>query len=211
MREEQYITHLQNEIVSSAAAFNSITMLHENILDSMDNGVIALDFEGRIITFNKAAGRILGVLVEDALGKYYPEVFFELPGNDEFNDVLINVIYTRQTYLHREVNFMRDEDTAIPLEITSSLLKNDQGQEYGVVSVFSDLSEVKKRQFLQDTLTRYVTKDVVELILEHPENIILDGKERTATVLFSDIREFTSISEKMQPKNWCTCCASISP
>ncbi len=200
MREEQYITHLQNEIVSSAAAFNSITMLHENILDSMDNGVIALDFEGRIITFNKAASRILGVSVEDALGKYYPEVFFELPGNDEFNDVLINVIYTRQTYLHREVNFMRDEDTAIPLGITSSLLKNDQGQEYGVVSVFSDLSEVKKRQFLQDTLTRYVTKDVVELILEHPENIILDGEERTATVLFSDIREFTSISEKMQPK-----------
>ena len=200
MSEEQDIIHLQNEIVSSAAAFNSITMLHENILDSMDNGVIALDFEGKIITFNKASARILGVPVEHALGKYYPEVFFELPGNDEFNDVLINVIYTRQTYLHREVNFMRDESTAIPLGITSSLLKNVQGQEYGVVSVFSDLSEVKKRQFLQDTLTRYVTKDVVDLILEHPENIILDGEERTATVLFCDIRGFTSISERMQPK-----------
>jgi adenylate cyclase len=200
MTEEHYIAHLQNEIVSTAASFSSITMLHENILDSMDNGVIALDFEGRIITFNKAASRMLGVGVEQALGKYYPEVFFGLPGNDEFNDVLINVIYTRQTYMHREVNFMRDESTAIPLGITSSLLKNDQGQEYGVVSVFSDLSEVKKRQFLQDTLTRYVNKDVVDLILEHPENIILDGEEREATVLFSDIRGFTSISEKMQPK-----------
>lgn len=198
MNEE--LTHLQDEIVSTAAAFSSITMLHENILDSMDNGVIALDFEGRIITFNKAASRILGIEIEQALGKYYPEVFFGLPGNDEFNDVLINVIYTRQTYMHREVNFMRDENTAIPLGITSSLLKNDQGEEYGVVSVFSDLSEVKKRQFLQDTLTRYVTKDVVDLILEHPENIILDGEEREATVLFTDIRGFTSISEKMQPK-----------
>ena len=143
---------------------------------------------------------MLGIEVEQALGKYYPEVFFELPGNDEFNDVLINVIYTKQTYMHREVNFMRDENTAIPLGITSSLLKNDQGQEYGVVSVFSDLSEVKKRQFLQDTLTRYVTKDVVDLILEHPENIILDGEEREATVLFCDIRGFTSLSEKMQPQ-----------
>lgn len=200
MSEERDITQLQNEIVSTAASFSSITMLHENILDSMDNGVIALDFEGRIITFNKAASRILGIGVIQALGKYYPEVFFGLPGNDEFNDVLINVIYTRQTYMHREVNFMRDESTAIPLGITSSLLRNDRGQEYGVVSVFSDLSEVKKRQFLQDTLTRYVNKDVVDLILEHPENIILDGEERQATVLFSDIRGFTSISEKMQPK-----------
>lgn len=175
-------------------------MLYENILDSMDNGVIVLDFEGKIITFNVAASNILGVAVEQALGKYYPEIFFELQGNDEFNDVLINVIYTRQTYFYREVTFMRDENTAVPIGITSSLLKNDQGKEYGVVSVFSDLTEIKKRQFLQDTLTRYVTKEVVDLILEHPEKIILDGEEREATVLFSDIRGFTSLSEKMEPK-----------
>ena len=176
------------------------TMLYENILDSMDNGVIALDFEGKIITFNVAASKILGIDVEHALGKYYPEVFFELQGNDEFNDVLINVIYTRQTHVYHEVTFSRDKDTVVPIGITSSLLKNDQGIEYGVVSVFSDLTEAKKREFLQDTLTRYVTKQVVDLILEHPESIILDGEEREATILFSDIRGFTSIAEKMEPK-----------
>ena len=177
----------------------SAEMLYENILDSMDNGVIALDFEGKIITFNRAASKILGIPADTALGKYYPEVFFELQGNDEFNDILINVIYTRQTYMHREITFMRDECTAVPLGMTSSLLKNEQGEEYGVVSVFSDLTEVKKRQFLEDTLTRYVTKQVVDLILEHPESIILDGEEREATVLFSDIRGFTSLSETMTP------------
>ena len=175
-------------------------MLHENILDSMDNGVIALDFEGRIITFNAAAARILGVSAESALGKYYPEIFFGLEGNDEFNDVLINVIYTRQTHMYQEVQFVSEEGDAVPLGINSSLLKDEQGAEYGVVSVFSDLSEVKKRQFLQDTLTRYVTKQVVDLILDNPESIILDGEEREATVLFADIRSFTSLSEKMEPK-----------
>ncbi|MBD3308393.1 PAS domain-containing protein, partial [candidate division KSB3 bacterium] len=181
-------------------SFQNTAMLYENILDSMDNGVIALDFEGKIITFNAAASRILGIDTDQALGKYYPEVFFEFQGNDEFNDVLINVIYDRQTYMYREVTFMRDEQTAVPLGITSSLLKTEQGHEYGVVSVFSDLSEVKKRQFLQDTLTRYVTKQVVDLILDHPENIILDGEERQATVMFSDIRDFTSLAEHMNPK-----------
>jgi adenylate cyclase len=174
-------------------------MLHENILESMDNGVIALDFEGKIITFNAAASRILGIAAEDALGKYYPEVFFAYEGNDDFNDVLINVIDTRQTHMYQEVPFTRDEETVIPLGITSSLLHDDQGHEYGVVSVFSDLTEIKKRQFLQDTLTRYVTKQVVDLILEHPESIVLDGEEREATILFSDIRAFTSLSEKMHP------------
>ena len=54
---------------------------------------------------------------------------------------------------------------------------------------------------MQDTLTRYVTKQVVELILDHPESIILDGEEREATVFFSDIRGFTTISEQMPPKD----------
>lgn len=174
-------------------------MLHENILDSMDNGVIALDFEGKIITFNAAASRILGIPAEDALGKYYPEVFFAYEGTDEFNDVLINVIDTRQTHMHQEVPFTRDGETVIPLGITSSLLHDDKGIEYGVVSVFSDLTEIKKRQFLQDTLTRYVTRQVVDLILENPENIVLDGEERQTTMLFSDIRGFTTLSEKMRP------------
>ncbi len=187
------------QISENAVSVESTAWLHENILDSMDNGVIALDFEGKIITFNAAASRILHIPVEKALGRYYPEVFFELQGNDEFNDILINVIYTRQTFMHREVTFMRDEQTPVPLGITSSLLKNDQGEEYGVVSVFSDLTEVKKRKFLEDTLTRYVTKQVVDLILENPESIILDGEEREATVLFSDIRGFTSLSESMKP------------
>lgn len=173
--------------------------MHENILNSMDNGVIALDFEGKIITFNAAASRILGIAAEEALGKYYPEVFFLYEGNDEFNDVLINVIDTRQTHLYQEVPFVRDADTRIPLGITSSLLHNEQGEEYGVVSVFSDLTEIKKRQFLQDTLTRYVTRQVVDLILENPDNIVLDGEEREATLFFSDIRGFTSLSEQMRP------------
>jgi adenylate cyclase len=179
---------------------NSTAMLYENILASMDNGVIALDFEGKIITFNAAASKILGIDAGQALGKYYPEVFFQLEGNDEFNDVLIHVIDTRQTHFYREVSYVRNENRVVPLGITSSLLKDEQGNDYGVVSVFTDLTEIKKRQFLQDTLTRYVTKQVVDLILDHPETIVLDGEEREATILFSDIRGFTSLSEKMPPK-----------
>ena len=114
--------------------------------------------------------------------------------------MLINVIDTRQTHFYREVHFVRTENTIVPLGITSSLLRDEQGNDYGVVSVFSDLTEIKKRKFLQDTLIRYVTKQVVDLILEHPETIVLDGEEREATILFSDIRGFTSLAEKMKPK-----------
>src|SRR5512137_1751494 len=95
--------------------------LYENILSSMDNGVIALDFEGKIIMFNAAASKILGIAAEQAMSKYYPEVFFQIEGNDEFNDVLIQVIDRRQTHFYREVCFVREAHTVVPLSMTSSL------------------------------------------------------------------------------------------
>jgi len=53
---------------------------HARLLDIMQDGVIALDPRQRIITFNDAAERILGVPVEEALGKRLPELgMTELP------------------------------------------------------------------------------------------------------------------------------------
>jgi PAS domain S-box-containing protein len=53
---------------------------HARLLDIMQDGVIALDPQQRIITFNDAAERILGVPVDEALGKRLPELgVTELP------------------------------------------------------------------------------------------------------------------------------------
>jgi len=50
-----------------------------------------------------------------------------------------------ETHFYKEVSFVRDSNTIVPIGITSSLLKDDRGNDYGVVSVFSDLTEIKKR------------------------------------------------------------------
>ena len=42
---------------------------------------------------------------------------------------------------------------------------------------------------------KYVSKEVLELILKNPSAVLLGGEEREVTVLFSDIRGFTSLSE----------------
>jgi len=175
--------------------------LYGNILDSMDNGVIALDFEGTIITYNRAASQILGIEREAAIGKSYREVFFGTKGNDDFNDVLVKVIFSGETNFYREVLFFRGDNTTVPLGITCSLLTDSSDEDYGILAVFTDMTNIKKSEFLQDTLTRYVTKQVVARILENPDNIELDGEERDATILFTDIRGFTSITEMTDPRD----------
>jgi adenylate cyclase len=47
---------------------------------------------------------------------------------------------------------------------------------------------------------RYVSPDVANLIWKNRDQIILSGEKRYATVVFSDIRGFTSLSEKADPE-----------
>jgi len=53
---------------------------------------------------------------------------------------------------------------------------------------------------LKRAFSSYVSPEVVSEIMKNPDRLELGGSEREISVLFSDIRGFTDISEKMTPK-----------
>ncbi|MCJ7604388.1 MAG: adenylate/guanylate cyclase domain-containing protein, partial [Desulfobulbaceae bacterium] len=57
----------------------------------------------------------------------------------------------------------------------------------------------REKRFLRDAFGHYVSPDVVSEIIKNPANLSLSGQVRNLTVFFSDIRDFTTISEKMSP------------
>jgi len=77
----------------------------------------------------------------------------------------------------------------------------DRSDELGrLQSAFNYMTEgLVDREFIKTTFKRYVTRQVAEEVLKHRENINLAGEKRNITILFSDIRGFTQMAEKMDP------------
>ena len=66
-----------------------------------------------------------------------------------------------------------------------------------IISIFNSFREGKTKKFIHKAFSHYVSPDVVSQLLKNPKALSLKGEEKELTVLFCDIRGFTSISEKM--------------
>jgi len=65
------------------------------------------------------------------------------------------------------------------------------------VSVYRSFTEQKEKRYIRQTFSKFVSKSVVDELLKNPKMVRLGGEKNILSVLFSDIRGFTSISEKM--------------
>ncbi len=78
-----------------------------------------------------------------------------------------------------------------------------------ILSAHAARQEKLQRTFLMQTFSRYVSKDFADEIWRHRDDLLEGGRPKsqilTATVLFSDLEGFTSVSERKTPEsllNW---------
>ena len=73
--------------------------------------------------------------------------------------------------------------------------------EFGLLGAHLDTmaGELRDRQFIRDTFGRYVSEEVARSLLATGQEIRLGGEERVVTVLFADLRNYTTISEALSP------------
>lgn len=66
---------------------------------------------------------------------------------------------------------------------------------------FRILTEEANVKYIRQTFSKFVSKDVVDELLKHPDNLALGGSKREITIFFSDVRGFTTISEQLGPED----------
>ena len=69
-----------------------------------------------------------------------------------------------------------------------------------VVVIGLEVAIARDQAFIRNTFAKYVSEKVVNELLQHPELLHLGGEERVVSVLFSDIANFTTLSESLSPR-----------
>ena len=182
--------------MENAKLFKDISkekQFNESILGSIATGVITLDRLGEVDSINAAGLKILRMKKEDIIGNHYLYLF-------EKDEEILSLINSSESEgkISSEINIVFktvSEETIINISVAPRVdpEKNIQG----LVIAIEDISDVNK---VKNTFKRYVSKQVVDEILDNDAKLNLGGEEREATILFTDIRGFTSMSEKMDPK-----------
>ncbi|HKY94896.1 MAG TPA: adenylate/guanylate cyclase domain-containing protein [Kiloniellales bacterium] len=174
------------------------TPLYENILANMADGVISLDLDGRVTTFNAAAGRILGLDPASVVGQPYAAVFFEEAGFDDFNELVLRAIYESATTHSRQVQIGTGTEERWLLMSTTFLRASAQLHErkLGVIVVFSDITEQYRRQRVEKLFGAYVDPRIVERLIRQGD-VAADGVRQVMSVLFCDLEGFTRIVERL--------------
>jgi adenylate cyclase len=69
-----------------------------------------------------------------------------------------------------------------------------------VILLYRYFSENREKDYLRQSFQYYLSPEVVEEVIANPEKLKLGGAKKEMTVLFSDIRGFTTLSEKVEPE-----------
>lgn len=194
-------------------------LIHKSIMQDMTEGVMTIGLDGVISYVNPAAAMILGMNAQDLTGKKFIQCFFEYSENDAFNQTILDAVYDSAT-THRNVVAYYTGKNFRQLHVTTSYL-HDNGIKVGVIAVLSDISELTelrdavkamqriqqlnsqlelRNKLLSETFGRFLSDEIVRQLLDTPDGLLLGGKKRTLTIMMSDLRGFTAMSEQMEPQ-----------
>ncbi len=175
--------------------------LMDDIFASIATGVITTDIDHKVTLFNQAAGTILGISLNDVLGR---SLLDALPLYPDLETAAADALDCGTVTLSREVTPTTPLGDALYLRLSCAPLMDAYRGTKGATIVFEDLTEKRKleaeQERIRQTFGRVVAPRVRDRLLSDASHLHLDGIRQNVTILFADISGFTPFSEVTPPE-----------
>ncbi|HEX8996682.1 MAG TPA: adenylate/guanylate cyclase domain-containing protein [Ktedonobacterales bacterium] len=183
---------------------NSIKSYMDNVFASIASGVVTADTAGRVTTMNQAAGRILNRSSDEALHGPVDAALADVADaalHTAMRRAVAEGVETLGYELRREAPGRGD--VALLMNVSPLREPDGAGETLGVALTLEDLTELRRSQRkaheIQQLFGRYVHPAVVRQLLADPAAVRLGGETRHISIIFADIRNFTTLAAQMTP------------
>jgi len=185
-------------VLREARLFEEIRNLknyYERILESVATGILTFEGLGKLATINRAGAEIFGFRANHDAGKNFARLF-RGTANARLASLAEDVLTQRRARTIYDVRFLRRDGVSLSLDLRALPLEDARGNSLGCVLVAEDITQ---EQRLMSTLCRYMAREVAEQVLQDKDKLKLGGRRMEVTILLTDIRNFTTISEQLDP------------
>ena len=177
---------------------------NHSMLESMSNAVVTINEDDRIVTCNKAGLRIFKVTSNEIIGHSAEEFFshgrkwmlekIHQCSESRENIVLMDVTFEVGSAENDNAETISSNVSFLPLQSEDPDGRMDKGSgNLGILIVIEDISDEKR---MKSTMSRYIDPGIADQLMSQGTDI-MGGQETLATVLFSDVRSFTTITESL--------------
>jgi PAS domain S-box-containing protein len=157
----------------------------ENVIANSVDAIGIVDRHGKFILWNRRAVEIYGY----SLGELADKTAFELYADPDELDRLLRKLRRDGVVREFEILMKKKDGTIVPMDISISVLKDDQGRTIGSVCVARDLSERKKAEaalnYAQEELSRY-SRDLERQVRERTREITSILRYTPAVIYIKD-------------------------
>lgn len=153
------------------------------ILQSLTNGVIVINNDNRVTTFNKTAGQILGMDAEACIGRELAETFPRSP----LPQLVGRLTETRDEAPAQELEWQSAEGPRLRVRITASPAHDNQGRRIGTVLVLQDVTQLKRLEEEANRNDRLRAMGEMAAGIAHEIRNPMGGIELFASLLEKDL------------------------
>ncbi len=170
--------------------------LHRLIFNSISDGVFTVDRDCVITSFNRSAQRITGFSKAEAIGKHCFDIFRTEICHRKC--AVKDTLKTEAPVRNARVTIITRSGRELPIQVSTTILKDDEGNRIGAVEFFRDISEIEqlRKSLEQDrTLDSIVSVNsrMHELITLLPDvassecNVLIQGPSGSGKELFAQV------------------------